>query len=158
MKRHSGSALLVVLTVMTGLMLLMTSWWQAVGWAEDVAIVRQRYIARFYATEVVLNYGVRLVKKEFAYVTRMLTITTGKKKFSLQLDGGVVQLDAGERGKGTVIIDRVVGDRDTLPHRVMVTALIAVDDKIISRHRCLVQYEGKGHDFVVSHFSFGINH
>lgn len=155
--KASGSALLVVMTVMTGLTLLLTSWWQVVGWTGDLVLVRQRYITRFYATEIVLNYGVAWVKKEFDSVIKSLVAVPQKP---MTLEGGIVNVGEGT-GRGTIVIDRVPGDHEVHLKVVRVTATIVIDEKIVSCHRCLVQRDVcdlKGKRFVVSHFKPGINH
>lgn len=161
-RRAGGSALLIVMTVMTGLTFLLTAWWQAAGWAGDLALVRQRYMNQFYSTEVVLNYGLAWVKKEFEVVVA----TLAKTKQSLTMDGGTVSLDHGGVGRCTLTIEFVPGDAPSdHPQVVRVTATMVVDGKPVACHRCLLEREvvdggqgpaGQGKKeqrFVVHHWS-----
>lgn len=156
MKRPHASALLVVLTVLTGLTILLTSWWQTAGWACDLAIVRQRAIANFYATEIVRAYGVAWTKKEFNGICSFLARFP---KQPLHLAGGSFQLVDGV-GEGAIIIDRVPGDRDQVPHVVRLTAIMNLNQKGVACHRCIIQdktnQETKERRFVVSHCAFGV--
>jgi len=160
LNKNKASALLVVMTVMAGLTLLLISWWQAVGWAGDLVLVRQRYISRFYATEIVLNYGVAWTKKEFDSVTKSLVAKpkVAKSGTPIILDGGTVNLGSGGVGKCILTIDRVPGDRDDHSNVVRVAATMVVDNKIVACHRCLLEHDLKEQRFVVSHFSFGLSH
>ncbi len=151
-----ASALLVVMTAMTGLTLLLTAWWQAVGWASDLVLVRQRSMCQFYCAEVVLNYGLAWVKKEFDHVTKVLTTA----KQMVRLDAGKIELKPCGAVACLVAIDRV--PRDERADVVRVTVTMSAAGKMVASHRCLVERETivgvqgqKEHRFVVHHFSFG---
>lgn len=170
MKGHvcpQASALLVVMTALTGLTVLLTTWWQAAGWASDLVLVRQQCISRFYSTEVVLNYGLAWVKKSFDRVITDLDRSVGdrartKKARSMTVDGGTVNLGPGQpAGVSTLTIDRAPNDER--PEVVRVTATVMVDGRVVTCHRCLLERETVGsapgqnkkeYRFVVHHFSF----
>lgn len=155
--RRGAFALLVVMTVMTGLSLLLASWWQAAGWAGDLVLVRQQAISRFYLTEVVLNYGVAWVKKEFKSVAATLASAPDRP---VVMDGGVVNLGSNVVGKCTVTIEALA---DKNPDVVRVAATIFVDGRgtrpLVTCHRCLVERQEVTRDrkkeqrFVVHHWS-----
>ncbi len=150
MKRAQASALLMVMTVMTGLTLLLTCWWQAAGWTGDLGLVRQRYITRFYATEVVRNYAVAWAKKSFDQI-----ISQQKKtKEPMIIDGGVIAFGLGQEGKCTLLVDQVPGNDQASIVRVTVTVM--VDGKVGACHRCLVEREtiDGAPRFMVHHVAF----
>lgn len=148
--KNKASALLVVMAVMTGFTLLMTSWWQMVGWAGDLALMRQQVITRFYATEMVRNLAVAWVKKSFDQVLSTLT-KAGKP---MTMDGGMVMLGLATAGRCTLILDRLsVKDQDTV---VRVTLTMVLDGQVVACHRCLVERMevGGAPRFVVHHVAF----
>lgn len=132
---NKASALLVVMAVMTGFTVLMTSWWQMVGWAGDLALMRQQALTQFYATEAVRNLAVAWVQKSFDQV--LLTVT--KTQQPITMDGGAVALGAGKTGQFSLVIDKLVGkNQDAL---VRVTVRMIVDGRVVACHRCLVERE-----------------
>jgi hypothetical protein len=149
MKRH-GSALLVVMAVMTGLSSLLTCWWQAVGWAGDLVLIRQQALTQFYATEMVRAAAVAWLKRSFDQVTTDLA----KTKQPLTMDGGTVNLGPRSVGQCTVVIDRLPNDDQTMVVRVMVT--VVVDGHQVMCHRCLVEQAAVAGAprFVVHHVAF----
>ncbi len=145
-----GSALLVVMSVMTGLTLLLTSLWQAAGWTGDLVLVRQRYIAKFYATEVMRNYAVTWVKKEFDQVSAQLD----KTKQPLIMDGGTISFGLKQEYKCTLVVDKIPGDNQANIVRIVV--FLMLDGKKVACHRCLLEEEliAGVPRFTVHHVSF----
>lgn len=131
--KKQASALLVVMVVMTGFTVLLTSWWQMVGWSGDLALVRQRYVTQFYATELVRNLVVAWVKKSFDNVIGQHR----KTRRPVTVDGGVMSLDAHTNGRFSIVIDQAPGDDHYNMVRVMVS--MTIDGQVVTCHRCLVE-------------------
>lgn len=171
MKRSDASAIFIVLVVLTGFSLLLTGWWQTVGLTNDLILVRQRAINRFYRTEVLLNYGIAWAKKNFDKILAELK-KTGRSEI---IDGGTVMLEPGVVGKGAIVFDCL--PRPAIHAKggsvIRVAAMISIGSAVPVnlvaekagtmqglRHQCLLEREAingsgkKEFRFVVHHFSF----
>ncbi len=145
-----GSALLLVMVSMSWFMLLLTGWWQAVGWNDDLALVRQQSIVRFYATEVVRNYAVAWIKQTFKQIKSDLI----KINKPLILDIGKINLCSGQNCNGRLIVDHI--PRDKLMNIIRLTTTLMLDGKKITCHRCLIEHTRLSGEqrFIVHHVAF----
>lgn len=143
-----ASALLIVLAGTTGLLALLFTCWQMGSWADDLVGEREQCIKRFYATEMVLSYGLTQVRQKFDVLRTQVEQSTDPVQLfltRLMIDGRTHEV--------VVTVDRPVVAGQTL----VVRAAIVVEGRTYCCLRCLLERikpHSKQEDprFVVHHF------
>lgn len=72
--KQKGFALLTIVIVTSVIMIFSLGWWKRSSMIHELVIDRETYVKRFYVTDLLLNYGIHIVKHNwYAFVTKKKT-------------------------------------------------------------------------------------
>ncbi len=119
MRLNSGSALILVLSIVTILMFLALGLWYKSSLFLDLVLQRENYYKSFYLTESFLNYGVDLAKDDFDNFSRAETQTP--IIFNLNLED---QSDLPRKNLFAQIVINKLKIKDKFEDKLLVYALL----------------------------------
>ncbi len=168
----SGTALILVLTLTTFLMLSLTIFWKKSSLLLDLTTTRQQYYENLYLTKTAINFAVKIVSQNFklflkeekaVFLDFSFLSNSSNQNIDVVINKSLIINKSSNKtlNAETLNVKTLSVNKKTNDEKIYLTAFLYEENKLLCRLACYVYFDknlgNKGEEggFVVDAFTIG---